>query len=158
MLKRMREVASGNGPAAPIHQPRYSVPDNPITPQTLAEWTATDSHHAYASLHEVLCDIRDALTELARLAHRKDTLQIPITIGGTTAGNSGSPYHLATHGYRHSRVFVGANVTVTLSDPAGATLALTAGWNLLDLRDGCELTAANNTNALLELTDELVVR
>lgn len=123
-------------------------------------WTADDAHHAYATLYDKLCELVDQQAELLRIMRRKDTRQLPIVIGGNTAGgaNNGAPYRLTTEGYRHSRIFVSANVTITLSDPAGATLALTAGWNLLDLRDGCELTAPNNTNALLELTDELVVR
>lgn len=157
MLSRLRAVALN-----PTGATAAATVPNPATPDVRATWDHDEDHdatrHAFDSLYDVLCELRDQQAELLRIMRRKDTVQRPITIGGTGVGTGGAPYVLRTEGYRHSRLFVGAAVTIIANDPVSTNLALTAGWNLLDLRDGCELTSANNVNALLELTDELVVR
>ena len=133
---------------------------NVVTPATQRGWSDDDTRAMLQSIPGKLDELVGLMTQLVHTMQRKDTLQIPIAIGGNSSTTGGAPYILRVQGYRHSRLFVGGATTLNLTDPPGTALTLAAGWNLLDLRDGCELSnnGAAIVNALLELTDELVVR
>lgn len=69
---------------------------------------------------------------------------------------SAAPTTLNTFNRRHMVVFVPAPLAVSFGTlTPGTTINLVAGWNVLDLPDGTQIsTAATATNALLRLTDD----
>lgn len=123
-----------------------------------AEWAET--RQLLQSAHELLASMDARLDEIARLQRRKLPDRAVISIGGGGAPATGTPFTLHTKGYRHSRLWVPASVSVALDMAYGqlATLALAAGWNALDASDNAILTATTGTAvvAILELTDDAV--
>lgn len=123
-----------------------------------AEWAET--RQLLQGAHELLCSMDARLDEIARLQRRKLPDRAVVSIGGGGSPATGMPFILHTKGYRHSRLWVPAAVSVILDMGYGqaATLALVAGWNALDASDNAVLTATTGTtiNAILELTDDAV--
>ena len=103
-------------------------------------------------LHDILSGIQTILARMAEEVERKRPYREIVQMIA-----SGTPYVLRTRGYRHNRVWCTAAVTLTVTNSIGnGNLSLVAGWNVLDMPEGTELTVTAPATIWLELTDDPV--
>lgn len=93
-----------------------------------------------------------AIRNMRRLFHTLDTALETLTPKpphddlvtiGDASGTSGKPYVVHNLGRKHNRIMVAAAVTVTFVDLENMQYTLQAGWNPLDLPEGCKILGPN---------------
>lgn len=117
--------------------------------------------HALAAISEQRMD--STINVLARISEQLTALSDQLAealprppFRRTIAFDAINSFAFQSRGYRHSRIRVLANVTLTVRDTLGTyTLNLTPGWNVLDVSNGADLSAGAAAMAELELTDAL---
>ncbi len=120
--------------------------------KTSVEHTAKDlldeaEHH---NIFHKLGSKIDAIVRGIESQRARDPVTERLVFGAT-------PYKLKRQGYRHVFVYVNANATLTVENGIGsASVTLTGpGWTQVDWTNEAEITAAAQTNAILELRDWL---